>query len=163
MERLFQAIMQQSGRFILCKLVVFTALIVVIYGEVYSSLSGSIGSSSSQQRSYKTPWMCHSKAAFNHPNPYYGDINVSEEFSMTIDMSLLIVLGGAVATILGVFLKRFSPTRGASMMPQMDFLLAASYFCWLLYATVGRFSHTGRVCSGAYHNIDEVMYPYDYQ
>ena len=42
--------------------------------------------------------------------------------------------------------------------------LALGFLClfWLLSATVSRFSHTGRVCSGGYQNVREVMYPYDF-
>ena len=100
MERFLQAIKSQSNEFILGKIFIFGALTVLVYGEVYSELFS--------DRSYKSKWNCFSKTAFRHPNPYYGDVNVSDEFTNLIDAGFLLCFGGAISNIFGGLLSHFS-------------------------------------------------------
>ena len=51
----------------LLKFLCFALCSGIIYVEIYSGYFA-------DQRSYKTAWNCYSKAAFDHPNPYFGDV-----------------------------------------------------------------------------------------
>ena len=108
-----------------------------------------------------TKWSCFSKAAFTHPNPYFGDVNVSEEFSNIIDFSLILAFCGTFTSLFSL-VRLICRKDSNQILIAIDAILAVGYFTWLIYATVARFSHTGRVCSGAYQGATEIMYPYDY-
>ena len=153
MERLLEGCIKQSWCFLALKFFIFAALTAAIFCEVYMGLATG--------KSYQTSWTCHSKAAFTHPNPYFGDVNVTEEFSNIIDWSLLLAISGVVTAILGSFM-RLCREETSQVIIVMDVMLAFGCFSWLVLATVARFSHTGRVCSGAYQGAAEIMYPYDY-
>ena len=74
MERLFQATCKQSWTYLMTKFLIFGTLTTLIFAEIYSGIFTS-------ERNYKPQWRCFGKAAFTHPNPYFGDVNVSGEFS----------------------------------------------------------------------------------
>ena len=76
------------------KFLIFGSLAAGIYLEVYDS------ELAISDRSYNTNWRCYSKAAFTHPNPYYGDVNVTSEFGNLIDLSFLLSTVCAVSAIL---------------------------------------------------------------
>ena len=145
MERLLEASKSQSWWYLLLKLTVTSLCTAPLYLEVFSGAAVL----SNQSRSYHTPWQCFSKAAFTHPNPYFGDVNVSQEFTSLIDLCFLFFMASAATAILSGTLK-FCTTQARQVLFFVDGLLIVCYVSWLLMATVGRFSHTGRVCSGAY-------------
>ena len=155
MERLLEAGFEQTWRYLLIKIFICTAISMTIYLEVYSE--GVVS-----HRKYSTPWQCFSKAAFDNPNPYFGDVHVNEEFKNIIEYGLLLSSCGALTSIFSFILKAVSESFRRAMS-LVDCVLGVSFIFWLLTATLGRFSHTGRVCSGDYQSVLEPMYPYDFQ
>ena len=85
---------------------------------------------------------------------------------MLIDVLFLLTMIGASTSLITIFLKlccKGEATTTSHVMSIVDLTFAICLLCWLLYASLSRMSHTGRVCSGAFQSINEVMYPYDYQ
>ena len=64
-----------------------------------------------------------------------------------IDLIFLLASGAAASTLFGCVL-RFIGDSTRYIMGAVDAMLAILYIFWIIYATVARFSHTGRVCSG---------------
>ena len=155
MDRLLEAGRKQTWRYQLLKFLIFASIAVAIYLEVYDTQFNL------SERQYRTQWRCYSKAAFTHPNPYFGDVNVTSEFASLIDLGFLLTCTCAASAIFGSLVNSCLE-QPHQITIVIDSMLVFSCIGWLLYATVGRFSHTGRVCSGQYHNVNEVMYPYDF-
>ena len=89
---------------------------------------------------------------------------MTEEFSNLIDVGFLMAASGLVISLVAAVLK-VVPCRGASInyaMSIVDMIFFVFGLLWLFYATLSRFSHTGRVCSGEFQQVDENLYPYDY-
>ena len=142
MERLLEASKNQSWLYLFLKVAVTGLCTAALYLEVFSDTF-------TPTRSYHIPWQCFSKAAFKRPNPYFGDVNVSQEFTSLIDFSFILMAACTATALLSAILK-LCTTAARQVMFFVDGVLIVCYVTWLLLATVGRFSHTGRVCSGAY-------------
>ena len=155
MDRLCEAVKNQTKTYLALKFLCFSICSGIIYFEIYSGIY-------KDQRPYKTSWNCYSKAAFNYPNPYFGDVQVNEEFSRSIDIVFLLSASGSATSLISLLLSLCTDSFNR-IMSIIDCMIGLGCLVWLIFSTVCRFSHTGRVCSGSYQHVGEVMYPYDFQ